>query len=637
MLADYYNRHDANKHYDKVLFRAGRGLQSAELNEIQSQAFEQTRGIADAILKEGDLVADGQVVIQSNQALIEAGKVYLRGQVRQVDEQTLTIPIDRLIDIGVWLTTSTVTELNDSELRDPATGTRNYGEPGAARQHYHCQWGLSDAELEGDFFPVHKIDNGVLLVKQPPPQLDSVTVALARYDRESNGSYVVDGLQVLYLEQLDGEQHFTVSEGKAHVDGLEISLKSALRKTFAVDPDLQAIVSEPHQFIAGNDGTMQVELAHWPVDNVSRVNAAKQKTVNLQKGIGFNDPLPDSAVYQLVEIKQGDQVFTLGDDYSLSNDTVNWSPSGDEPASGSSYQATYRYRIDVEPDNLSETGFVLDDLVPNEVFFVDYERKLPRIDLITIDPEGVIRRIKGIAHPWQPSQPALPEGQLILSSIEQHWSQSQPVVVINQAIRVVPMAELEAMQQQIADLYDLVAIERLRNDANLADPSAKKGVFVDPFLDDDLRDQGRAQSAAVIDGELMLPIEGDIEQIGLQISQPQTLPYVLEPILTQSKKTGSMKVNPYQAFEPIPAQITLTPAIDRWTEVNDVWTGASTTRFIWRRGRSSTSTSFVETGRTSTQAQFLRTRSVGFSATGFGPNEKLASLVFDGITLISEQ
>lgn len=59
MLADYYNRHPSQLNYDKVLFRAGKGLQSAELNEVQSQAFQQTQDIADAILKQGDLVAVG--------------------------------------------------------------------------------------------------------------------------------------------------------------------------------------------------------------------------------------------------------------------------------------------------------------------------------------------------------------------------------------------------------------------------------------------------------------------------------------------------------------------------------------------------------------------------------------------------
>lgn len=638
MLDNYYNRYPAQENYERILFRAGKGLQSAELNEIQSQAFEQTRSIADAILKEGDLVEDGQIVIKESQALVEAGKVYLRGLVRQVPTATLDIPLDELLDVGVWLTTAVITEMDDPDLRDPANHTRNYDEPGAARQKYACQWGLSNANLNGDFFPVHKIDNGVVIIKQPPPQLDSVTVALARYDRESNGSYVVEGLRALFLSQDETEQHFTISEGKAHVEGLEIRLKSALRKSFAIDPDLQKVTSEPEQFKSDSEGKMVVTLSHSPIAEVTRVNGAKEVTVNLQRGIDFVDPLPNSSVYSIVSVTQGETTFTEDDDFKLTNDTIDWSVNGEEPASGSSYKATYRYRTDVTPEDVTETGFTIRDLVENEVFFVDYFWKLPRVDVLTIDPDGVIRRVRGISHPWAPTLPAIPVGQLALARLEQNWRNVDPVTVIGQAIRVVPMAGIEAMQQQIHDLYDLVAIERLRNDANLEEPVAKKGVFVDPFLDDDLRDQGVSQSAAIIDGELMLPIDGEIEQVGANITQPRTLPYSLKPILVQDKRTGSMKVNPYQAFDPVPAQITLEPAVDRWTIVRNQWNGQTTNRFIRvRGGRNRNITSFQQTGSSTTAVQFLRQREVSFTVTGFGPNEKLDRLMFDGISLTPEQ
>ena len=53
----------------------------------------------------------------------------------------------------------------------------------------------------------------------------------------------------------------------------------------------------------------------------------------------------------------------------------------------------------------------------------------------------------------------------------------------------------------------LVAAQKLQADAVQRDAATKKGLFVDPFLDDKQRDQGLSQSAAIVGGELMLAID----------------------------------------------------------------------------------------------------------------------------------
>ena len=90
----------------------------------------------------------------------------------------------------------------------------------------------------------------MLIISSPPPQLDAVTAGLARYDREANGSYVVSGFKVRFLEVDNGEQVFVITEGKAHVNGYEIELPHGLRVRFAEDPDIDEIESEPHTFQA---------------------------------------------------------------------------------------------------------------------------------------------------------------------------------------------------------------------------------------------------------------------------------------------------------------------------------------------------------------------------------------------------
>ena len=97
---------------------------------------------------------------------------------------------------------------------------------------------------------------------------------------------------------------------------------------------------------------------------------------------------------------------------------------------------------------------------------------------------------------WQ-SIPRSPKGQLDIALIEQTWENDTPVKTTSTAVHAIPMSDIEAMRKSIHDLYSLVAQERLRNDANSQESSAKLGVFVDPFFDDDMRDQGMEQTAAL--------------------------------------------------------------------------------------------------------------------------------------------
>jgi len=283
-----------------------------------------------------------------------------------------------------------------------------------------------------------------------------------------------------------------------------------------------------------------------------------------------------------------------------------------------------------------------------------------RIDLVVLDQQGQVQRIKGLSNSYEPTAPVAPANQLVLAQIRQNWFSDGKPEVTNLAVRSVPMSTLEEMQQQISDLYDLVAIERLRNDANAEEPAAKLGVFVDPFLDDDMRDSGLEQTAAIIDGELMLPVEVAVTDLPLPSDdRPVTLNYQLETILEQTMKTGKMKVNPYQAFSPIPATVKLTPAVDHWTQTTQVWTSPVTRwitrgwRRVWRRvwnpstrtwtwgwgwgwnSRTTRSDSVQTVSVSSTAAEFLRVRQVNFEITGFGPGEKLEQLMFDGSDITS--
>ncbi len=196
---------------------------------------------------------------------------------------------------------------------------------------------------------------------------------------------------------------------------------------------------------------------------------------------------------------------------------------------------------------------------------------------------------------------------------------------MNNAIHVVPMNELEAMKKGIRDLYALVAEERLRSDANSREPTTKKGVFVDPFFDDDMRDQGISQTAAIVNKELILPI--DVEIIDVERGKESyLLPYELEPVLEQLLQTGEVKINPYQAFDPIPAKVTMNKNTDHWTEIKTNWSSPVTREFNTRETTELLSSNSYE-------AEFMREAVQDFEIEGFEPSEKLKEIKFDGISI----
>lgn len=95
-ITNCYNRRAlADKGYTEVLVREGQGLQGSEINEIQSIQAAALRGVADALLHDGDIVADASVALDSatGTARCAAGRIYLKGAVREVPAAVLTVPV----------------------------------------------------------------------------------------------------------------------------------------------------------------------------------------------------------------------------------------------------------------------------------------------------------------------------------------------------------------------------------------------------------------------------------------------------------------------------------------------------------------------------------------------------------------
>ena len=640
-LQGYYNRFDSTDNFDSLDFRASKGLQSAELNEIQSILSDRLTKIAGAIFQDGSIVRGGAAIIdeQTGDVTMNSGAVYVVGAVRDVAQAQFQIPTTGGLQIGIRVVTSTVTELEDASLRDPATGTRNYQEPGAGRTKREVSWGWSGDGGTGDFYGVYDVLNGVLVQAYDPPQLDGVKRIVARYDYDANGSYIVNGTRLTALgkDVTQSNYVFTVAEGSANVKGNKIDRPVATGLSYTIDPDLQSIANEPK--VSGGVGTQTLTANRTPLNAIQDVVITAEKTVTITHGsfTGALDVLPDTSVLQIIDVNQSGTTFAAGNDYNLTADQVDWTPSGAEPAPGSTYEVTYQYLTSVTPQNIDPDAgtFEITGAVASSLVLVDYNWKMPRIDAISLDADGYFHRVRGTSTAFNPQAPLVPEDQLQVAEYFQDWKSYSTPEVDNNGTRVTSMRDQRQMKQAIVDLYELVADERLQRDISSREPTAKFGLFTDPFIDGDLRDAGVAQDAVIVTEELQLAVNGSPVPVTQNNDNFQLLPYTEVAAVTQSLSTGFMLVNPYGNFDPIPAVVELDPAVDLWV-VTDEQTTFSTQSFTFGAGDRSRTTVSTVTNlvfESQTNIENLRQTTVDFNVEGFDANEALDRLVFDGIEL----
>ncbi|TQL73481.1 DUF4815 domain-containing protein [Delftia sp. HK171] len=625
-----YDRFDAGKRYDRLQFAADRVLQSAELNELQSMQQHRLRGITDVLFKEGDIVRGCQCITSADTGAttIEAGALYVAGAVRGITPGTLTVATVGTVYVGAYLQTDTVTELQDPELLNPAAGTRGYGEPGALRERVTLVWGAQGDGTAGTFYPVWTIIDGSVMPKEPPPNIDAVTQALARYDRDSaGGTYVVRGLDVIMGEDLaTGQQVYTVREGAARVNGHPLELGASRRLVYEAKPDLFFVDSEPHT--SAGTAAQRIRFDRQPAVGTPQVRVQARKTVTLTHGgfTGAADPLPDNAVLAVDSVVQAGTTYVQGTDWKLVGGQIDWSPSGAEPVPGSTYQVTYQYMLNATPTAVDSTGFTVEGALKDTLVLVSYHYALRRYDRLVLNSEGQLQWVPGVPAAWSPKVPSAPSGTLALASVYQSWDSNRRVD--QDAVRVVPMQTLKAYQDHIQTIYADLAELRLSVDVSGRHSGVKKGLFADPMLDNGLRDAGRSQSAHILGGQLQLPMNAKLHQIGTDITAPQTTPYQPVVVLDQLGRTGSMLVNPYGAFDVLPSAATLTPAVDYWTDVQTQWANPIILRLTPSQARPSETERLLSE---STKAlEKLRQIDVQFWL-DFPVGETLTELIFDGI------
>ncbi|TCR07268.1 DUF4815 domain-containing protein [Neorhizobium sp. JUb45] len=639
-LAYTFDRAEGHPEQQGVVFGGkDRIIQAAELNEVQTIARNRQTRLSRLVASDGDRVdrADAIVDIEAKTVRLTAGMIYVQGDVMSVAEALLAdVPMTGRIQLGVRLGTTYLTAETNPELMGLVPGSLAELEPGAAREVATITWARGDIDAPGDFYAVYTLQDGTILDQTSPSILEPAMQALAIYDRP-NGNYIVSGCRVTAVGLNAGARVFSIEQGEFNVYGFKRTRFASLRFEQEEDWDEGAVVGETHTY-ADTAGSYAFPVAESPIGVINSILLTKQKTVTITRGSIANgaDALPDTSVISVSSVVQGGTTFASPASYNLVNNTIDWAPGGAEPTTGSSYNVTYRYRAAVTATSFTDTTITVSGGVTGGDVIVSYTRKLPRIDRIGLLQDGSPVYLMGQSARSNPQAPGVPETVLNLCTVSNDWMTAPTIV--NDGTRSLTIQEQWKYNNRLFDLEYLIMRERGRHAIDSKEPVAKKGVFVDPLLDDTYRDLGSAgaQSGAIGNGFMQLAIRPTF--FYGNITDPITLDYVEEVIVTQDLKTFCEKINPYANFNPLPGALRLSPSVDFWTVSQTTWLSEQTLEFnqgVRTDGgplQTTSSENQVVDQRTE-QAAFLRPISVSFTLSGFGAGEILKSLTFDGISV----
>ena len=265
---------------------------------------------------------------------------------------------------------------------------------------------------------------------------------------------------------------------------------------------------------------------------------------------GGLDALQNASVLEIETVTQGATTY-LGTEYALSGGQISWAPAGAEPAASSTYSVTYLYNDAVVPDAVTDTTVSVTGGVNGEPVLISYTSKLPRIDLLCLDINGLPVYVKGLSARKGARAPIEPATLLKLAEIRNTWL-TKPTV-INDGVHNFTYAKMARYFGRLIAMLEQFDRSEAERDILAREPVAKNGIFTDTFLDDVYRDQGAAQTAAVNRGSLQLAIDPVLIQYAG--TDWVTLDFTEEILVRQDLATSGMKINPYANFTQMPAGV----------------------------------------------------------------------------------
>lgn len=196
LFPDRYRR---DKGWVRVLPIHGRPLQTTELIEMQTILHDNLKQGMNTLFTTGSVLSGLRFTISAQTETeltiaISSGQIYVEGVVLDVAATTLRVPTEGEHTIGVLVSESIKTEVEDPDLRDPIKGGALYGLEGAARLVWQVTLELNNSNA----YAIGKVIDGSIIQKQLNP-FAKVESILAQYTYERSGNFCVNGFDVSVL------------------------------------------------------------------------------------------------------------------------------------------------------------------------------------------------------------------------------------------------------------------------------------------------------------------------------------------------------------------------------------------------------------------------------------------------------
>lgn len=538
--------------------------------------------------------------LRNKHYLVDSGRIWLDGAVRDFDKQEITIKGVGDETIGVTLNEKVVTSDDDPSLLDSTQGAVTKGMPGADRVQYQVVLTYND----DDSTPLFKFHNNVVNPKAIKPDYGSIEDILAKRTYDTSGSFRVSGFDGhTQVNRLDSSKiDLLLDAGQAYVHGYSINTQNT--KTLTLDKATSVATISDEQIVY-QSGTDSFELQYQPVQNIQQVtgdmevtNSSVSRTSN-----GNIDQYTSENAYSIVKVWQGDTTYVEGQDFSrMGNNSIRWGydAQGNKllnakiPNANTSYSVTYRYSkaltqgtdytIETKPDTeitvIKFSG--TDGLKPIDGtnLNVTYQYFQARVDkiMITQNQEDPFKVIKGTPQPLGTAKPPVTKDPTSLSlGYVLLYPNSSKAEFTMQTVTNLPFNTLQNWSSRLDNLEYNVAINNMSSSVQKQeDPLTSLDTFADDFTSYGYYDD--QQGSVVFDtaegtitpetkaekvfsgGDEITPAESDSYDI---TGQYLTAPYTEKVIATQPKVTSTINVNEYNIFQTI-GQLTIDPNNDVW-------------------------------------------------------------------------